>query len=111
MDDDDEFGLNKSLSDRLGTIKTDPDIKPVTKEKKPRKLRQPKEPGEKGRKGKSPKKVLELIIFSRAKPETNLSKEAAVVNRVRDAAMIFLVLIKKANTFPEFSFLSTIRIT
>ena len=57
-DDDDPF--NKSLSDRLGSlggIKTEPDIKPTIKEKKPRKPRAPKDPSNK----KSPKKGVSTI--------------------------------------------------
>ncbi len=52
-DDDDGFGLNKSLSDRLGamgaTVKSEPGVKPA-KEKKPRKPREPKSSPLKGKK-------------------------------------------------------------
>ena len=60
MDSDDDDPFNQSLTDRLGSLKTESaDVKPkVKQEKKPRKPREPKAPGNK----KSPRKV--SFLFS-----------------------------------------------
>ena len=83
MDDDDEDDFfNKSLTDRLGSIKSDPDIKP-TKEKKPRKPRQPKDPNSKI----SPKKVSSVFTNTFPKAQINVS----IITAITTTRDIFVV--------------------